>query len=426
MRMFFYNLALIVAAPLVRWWLRRHPRYHVLTARFSPVIPPMATRPVWIQACSVGEVNTVLPLFETLRVAFLDCPMLLTSSTVAGHARAIAAVGAEHSAWFPFDTRHSARRFVRDLNPRILILAETELWPNVIEACRAQGVPVVLANGRLSDRHARRYKRLGWWYGPLLHGLTAAGMQSERYAERLRALGLPGERIRITGNLKFDSARDHMGGRDRQRVRMENGFRPQEQILIFGSTRPGDEALASACWATLREEYPDLRLVIAPRHVERAEEVVGLFSEPVRRRTAVLAGQAPRGERIFLLDTLGEMGNFLALATVAVVGGSFYPGVNGHNPLEPAALGIPTVFGPFMSNFDDPAAVLLARGGARQVACPEDLYLALSTLLGDPAEQRQMGTRARKIVLEHQGASAAMVALIEEVLSGTFPPTGTS
>jgi 3-deoxy-D-manno-octulosonic-acid transferase len=308
----------------------------------------------------------------------------------------------------------------------VLILAETELWPNVIEACRAEGVPVVLVNGRLSDRHARRYQRVGWWYRPLLRGLSAAGMQSERYAARLRALGLPDDRIRITGNLKFDAARDHVGGRDRQRLRMENGFRPQDQILIFGSTRPGDEALASACWATLRDEYPDLRLVIAPRHLERVEEVADLFSEPVRRRTTLLAGQAPRGERVFLLDTLGEMGNFLSLATVAVVGGSFYPGVNGHNPLESAALGIPTVFGPFMSNFEDPALALVARGGARQVACPEDLYLTLSKLLGDAAEQRQMGTRARKIVLDHQGASAATVALIDEVLAGTFPPDAIS
>ena len=420
--MFLYSLALAVAARPVRWWLRRHPRYHVLTGRFAPAIPPLAARPLWVQACSVGEVNTVLPLLESLGAAYSESPVLLTSSTVAGHARAVAAVGAAHAAWFPFDTRRAARTFVRELKPRVLILAETELWPNVLDACRAEGVPVVLANGRLSDRHARRYSRLAWWYRPLLRGLSAAGMQSERYAERLRALGLPGERIRITGNLKFDSARDHVGGRDRQRLRMENGFRPQDQILIFGSTRPGDEALASACWATLREEFPDLRLVIAPRHVERADEVLALFSEPVRRRTALLAGQAPRGERVFLLDTLGEMGNFLSLATVAVVGGSFYAGVNGHNPLEPAALGIPTVFGPFMSNFEDPAAVLVERGGARQVACPEDLYLALSKLLGDAAEQRQMGTRARKIVLDHQGATAATVALIDGVLTGTFPP----
>lgn len=420
--MFLYSLALAVAAPPVRWWLRRHPRYHVLTARFAPAILTRSARPLWVQACSVGEVNTVLPLLDSLRAAYPESPIVLTSSTVAGHERAIAAVGAGHAAWFPFDTRRAARAFVRELKPRVLILAETELWPNVLEACRAEGVPVVLANGRLSDRHARRYRRLGWWYRPLLRGLSAAGMQSERYAERLRALGLPGERIRITGNLKFDSARDHVGGRDRQRLRMESGFRPQDQILIFGSTRPGDEALASACWATLREEFPDLRLLIAPRHIERADEVLALFSEPVRRRTALLGGEAPRGERVFLLDTLGEMDNFLSLATVAVVGGSFYRGVNGHNPLESAALGIPTVFGPFMSNFEEPAHVLVARGGALQVACPEDLYLALSKLLGDAAEQRQMGTRARKIVLDHQGASAATVALVDEVLSGTFPP----
>jgi len=421
MRMLLYNLALFFATAPARWWLRRHPRYHVLAARFAPPLPELETRPIWVQACSVGEVNTVLPLLESIRAAFPDVPIVLTSSTVSGYARAEKGADPGTAAWFPFDTRKATRSFVRRLDPTVLILVETELWPNVIGACRERHVPVVLVNGRLSDRHARRYRRMGWWYRPLVRGLAAAGMQSERYAERLRALGLPRERMRITGNLKFDAARDHVGGRDRQRLRMENGFRQQGPVLFFGSTRPGDEALASACWATLREEYPELRLVIAPRHVERAGEIVGLFSEPVLRRSAVIAGQPARGERVFLLDTLGEMPAFLSLATVAVVGGSFYPGVNGHNPLEPAALGIPTIFGPYMSNFEDPAAVLLERGGAQAVACPEDLYLALSKLLGDTAEQRQMGTRARKAVLDHQGASEATVALLADVLAGTFP-----
>jgi 3-deoxy-D-manno-octulosonic-acid transferase len=421
--MFLYNLVLMIAATPARWWLRRHPRYHVLVERFAPPLPEFSARPIWVQACSVGEVNTVLPLLESIRAAFPGAPIVLTSSTVAGYARAEKEGGpTAHAAWFPFDTRKATRSFVRRLNPRILILVETELWPNVIAACGKHEVPIVIVNGRLSDRHARRYRRMGWWYRPLVRRVAAAGVQSERYGARLQALGLPHDRQRITGNLKFDAARDHVGGRDRQRLRMENGFRQQGAVLFFGSTRPGDEALASACWATLREEYPELRLVVAPRHAERAEEVLGLFSEPVLRRSAVIAGQPPRGERVFLLDTLGEMPTFLSLATVAVVGGSFYPGVNGHNPLEPAALGIPTVFGPYMSNFDDPAAVLLERGGAKAVACPEDLYLALSKLLGDTAEQRQMGTRARKAVLDHQGATAASVALIADVLSGQFPP----
>lgn len=369
----------------------------------------------------MGEVNTVQPLLEALRRQFPDSPVVVTSSTLSGHLRATELAGAENTAWFPFDTRSATRDFVKRLNPQVLVLAETELWPNVIRACREQRVPVVVANGRLSDRNARKYRRLRAWYGPLVRGIAAAAMQSSIHASRIEALGLSAGRIQVTGNLKFDAARDHVGGRDRQRLRMENGFRPQGPVLFFGSTRPGDEALASACWATLREEYPELRLVIAPRHAHRADEVVRLFSEPVLRRTEVLAGKCPRGERVFLLDTLGEMDNFLSLATVAVIGGSFYAGVNGHNPLEPAALGIPTVFGPFMGNFDEPARVLMERGGARQVACPEDLYLALSTLLGDGAEQRQMGTRARKAVLDNQGASTATAALIADVVAGKFP-----
>lgn len=420
MRMLLYNLALAAATPPARWWLRRHPRYQALTARFAPPVPALARRPIWVQACSVGEVNTVLPLIDALRVRFPEQEILLTVSTVAGHARAVAALGPEHVTWFPFDTRGAARRFVRAVRPVALVLVETELWPNVIAACAAEGVPVLVANGRLSDRHQHRYKRLRWWYRPLLRGITAAGMQTEQHAVRMIDLGLPESRVRVTGNLKFDSARDRVAGRDRQRLRIENGFRPQGQVLFFASTRPGDEVLASACWTTLREEYPELRLVVAPRHPERADGVPELFGEPVLRRTEVKAGRPPRGERVFLLDTLGELDQFLSLASVAVIGGSFYPGVNGHNPLEAAALGIPVVFGPYMGNFEDPASLLVAGGGARQVACPEDLYLALSKLLGDAAAQRQMGTRARKTVLDGQGASAANAALLAEVLSGSF------
>jgi len=210
-------------------------------------------------------------------------------------------------------------------------------------------------------------------------------------------------------------------GESRRKWRLP-GVQPDAPLLVFGSTRPGDEALAAACWRRLRDEVPGLRLVVAPRHVQRADEVRTCFDEPVVLRSALEATAPPADARVLLVDTVGELVRFYALATAAVVGGSFYPGVEGHNPLEPCALGVPTVFGPHMANFLEPARVLVEADAALQVPAPDALHDALLRLLQDPGACRQLGTRARKAVLDHRGAVDRNVDLIARVLAGT-PPT---
>ncbi len=374
-----------------------------------------------MQVCSLGEANAARSLLEALRIVFPDQAVVLTASTVSGYARCQALYGADNVAWFPFDQRATVHRFLARLEPAALILFETELWPNVLDQCHRANIPVLLANGRLSDKHHHRYQRYRWWYAALIQGLDFACMQDEVFRERLVALGVPGDRVTVTGSMKFDAVRTAIPPRERSRLRQEWGFREEDSVLLFASTRPGDEDLASACWATLREENPRLKLVIAPRHLDRVDQALAPFSEPVIRRTMLRAGEDVTNARVFVLDTLGELGNFFSLANVVVIGGSFYPGVNGHNPLEAAALGVPTVFGPYMSNFAQAERVLLAAGGAEQVACPEDLYLVLSTLLADPAKQRQMGTAARRAVLENQGAVEKTVLCLKDLLRDRGP-----
>lgn len=416
MRLFLYSVLVALAAVAARAWLWCSPSRRALLGRFAPETPVFGGRPIWVQACSLGEVNTVRPLIDAIRDRVPGHPVLVTASTVTGIARARLVFGVANVAWFPVDTRRSVGRFVAAVNPAMLVLVETELWPNTIAACTRRGIPVLLVNGRLSDKHLHRYQRFRRWFQPLVHALAAAGMQSEAHAERILALGARPGAVRVTGNLKFDAVHDQVSPRERQRTRKDNGFRPEGRVLLFGSTRPGDEALAAECWRRLREDYPDLSLVVAPRHPARVEEIVALFGEPVCRRSRVLAGERPKGERVFLVDTTGELVAFLSFASVAVVGGSFFAGVNGHNPLEPAALGVPAVFGPYMRNFEEAAAILVERDGARQVDSPEALYPALHALLGSAAVRRQMGTRARKAVLDNQGATRATLALIQEVL----------
>lgn len=425
MTYFAYNSVLMAAAPLARAWLWSRSEHRGLLARFHPPARAFAVPPLWIHACSVGEVNAAAPLAAALRARFPEIPVLVTASTAAGHAQAEARFGAD-AAWCPFDTRGAVRRFLKAVRPRALVLIETEIWPNLLRESRRAGIPVILANGRLSTRHFNRYLRFERWFRPVFAQISHAAMQDARGAERLAALGVAPSRIAVTGNTKFDGAPAHASADSRARLRRQNGFPPHQPILLFGSTRPGDEALASACWATLREELPELRLIVAPRHLNRIDEALAPFDEAVIRRSEIKSGRAPQGERVFVLDTLGELQGFYSIATVAVIGGSFYPGPGGHNPLEPAALGIPTVFGPHMENFADVARALLQARGAVQASCPEELYPALSRLLADTNARRTLGTRARQAVLDNQGATRRTVDIIAASLGDSAGGVGAS
>lgn len=411
-----YNAALGLAAPAAAWWLRHSPKYHPLLQRFDPALPQLSTRPLCVQACSVGEVLTSRHLLTALEQRATGYPLLLSTSTVSGHDLAVERCPEFSPIWFPFDTRKAVSSFFQRASPKALILIETEIWPNVLREARQEGIPVIIVNGRLSDKHFARYWRVRPLIAPMFHSITAVGAQSAPYAERFIALGVDPDAVKVTGSIKFDTVQTEFSASDRARLRRESGLPEGAPVLLFGSTRPGDEALASACWATLRDEIPELRLVIAPRHGDRIHEIMHVFGEPIQRRSEILGGSPPAGARVLLLDTLGELASYYALATVAVIGGSFYPGVEGHNPLESAALGTPTVFGPYMNNFREAASQLKAVKGAVQVSCPEDLYAALSSILADPGEQRRLGTRGRKAVLDGQGATARSIDLIQSVL----------
>lgn len=407
-----YNGLWRVLRPAARLWLRTSPRQRELLQRFHPPLPVFDAPPLWIHACSVGEVNTALPLLDALARALPEAPRLLSASTATGHARARVALSQGHVAWFPFDHPRSVARFMDEARPRALILIETEIWPNVLREAHRRRIPVILVNGRISERHFARYLRFRAFFAPSFAHITAAGMQSGAHAERIRALGARPDAIQVTGNLKFDAAPAEVPARKRQRLRVEYGIGPEDPVLVFGSTRPGDETLAAACWETLKEKHPRLRIIVAPRHLERVEEACAAFEGGALRRSEWPRAAKRDPRAVLLLDTHGELVEHYAIASLAVIGGSFYPGVEGHNPIEAAALGIPVVFGPHMKNFDDPAALLVADGGARQLPGPDALCGALDTLLADPPALQRMGTLARKTVLEQRGATERNVALI--------------
>ncbi len=407
-----YNTALTAAVPLAAAYLAVTPRHRPLLERFRPAIPDglvsSGERPIWLHACSVGEVNVAAPIAEALHRRWPDIPLLATVSTVSGQQQAASEMEQWPRTYLPFDHPLCVARFFARVQPRILVLVETELWPNLLMEARRRDVPVALVNGRLSSNHYPRYQRMGALLRPGLAGIRLAAMQSERDAERARQLGINPEVVRVTGNTKFDGAPCPPAAGVLDALRWECGLADDAPVVVFGSTRPGDEALAARCREALRSSHPGVAVIVAPRHVQRATEAAKAFSGVLtRRRSQMHAGNGEGEEEpVLILDTVGELTRFYALATIAVVGGSFYPGVGGHNPIEPAALGAPVVFGPHMDNFRDPARLLLEADGAVQTDDPARLPEVLARLLGRREERMAMGRRARAAVDANRGAIA--------------------
>jgi 3-deoxy-D-manno-octulosonic-acid transferase len=314
---------------------------------------------------------------------------------------------------FPLDLQGAMRRAVARVRPRCFIALETEIWPNLLHTLAGAGIPAILANGRISDRSFGRYGRVRPLFRRVLAEVTLFLMQSDEDARRIVSLGAPPERVAVTGNLKMEPPpATGVGSRDWARLL---GLGPADRVLIAGSTHPGEEGPVLDAFAALSARLPLLRLVIAPRHPERAGEVEALAQarglEAVRRSQL---NQRPAG-RVVLLDTVGELAELYRVGDVIFVGGSLVP-IGGHNVIEPAREGKAIVFGPHMTNFRDAAALLLAAGGAIQLAGSAALAPAARELLEDAAARTRIGEAARRAVQAHQGACQRTVDAIERVV----------
>ncbi len=408
-----YTAALSAALPLVLarlWWRgRREPGYRRRIRERFGEYREGAERPVlWVHAVSVGEARASAPLVRALAAAHPEYELLLTCMTAAGR-EALRQVYGEsvRVAWLPYDVPGAVRRFLEHFRPRLGVLMETEVWPNLLAGCRAFGVPVLLANARMSQKSARGYARWSGLTRPAFACLSAVCAQSEEDAARLRALGAP--RVAVTGNLKFDIAPDgvkHAAGRSwRARV-----GRP---VLLLASTREGEErALLDALGAAAG----DALVVVVPRHPQRFDEVAALAQS---RRSK---GDAPgREDRVHLGDTMGEMDFYYGAADVAVIGGSFAP-LGGQNLIEACAAGVPVVLGPSMFNFAEAARLALDAGAALQGPDAPGAMALAGELLGDSARCARMGEAGRKLCAAHRGATERHVAACQELLktkSGT-------
>ena len=375
----------------------------------------VAAPALWLHAVSMGEVAAAAELVRALRVRHPDTPVVLTTSTPTGRARARALFGAAVDVRFlPYDTPGSVGRFLDRVRPLVAVILETELWPNLVRSCSRRKIPVVFASARLTAKSVSRYRR----FGSLFRDTVAAGAliaaQSSEDAERFIAVGADPARTRVVGNAKFDmrlGASALEEGRELRRTYL--GPRP---VWIAGSTHAGEEEQVLAAHAQLRLGIPDLLLLLVPRHPQRFDHVAALLSRlemAFDRRSGALRVR-PDAE-VLLVDTMGELTMLYAAADAAFVGGSLVP-VGGHNLLEPAVLGVPVITGPHTASAKDIARLLIEQGGAVQVADSQALADAVRRLLQDPTVHERAVRSAREVVDAHRGAVERLTELIDPLI----------
>src|SRR5262245_12317356 len=375
--------------------------------------PPTPGGRFWVHAVSVGEVMAAVPLVQALRSRWPVTDIVVSTVTATGERVARARLPEAVAMFtFPLDFRGSVTRTVRRVQPGCFIAVETELWPNLLRALRLGGVPAVLANGRISDRSYRRYRLVRGLFRRVLADVVLFCMQSEEDARRIISLGAVPERVVVTGNLKMEAPSGDAGAEQLWRRLLQLGPAP---VVVAGSTHRGEEAAVLDAFLAVRATAEGLRLVLAPRHPERLDEVEGLAEarglSVVRRSRVSAANVAP----VILLDTMGELASLYGVADVIFVGGSLAP-IGGHNVIEPALHAKAVVFGPHMTNFREAAALLLRDEAAIQVADGAELSAALRRLLADAAARQALGRAAWNAVRAHQGACVRTVAALEGVL----------
>ena len=431
MILFFYNLALLtVLLAGMPWWLWRMAtteKYREgISERLGRVRKDLTgslagqvgsrRQVIWLHAVSVGEVLGVSRLVSELDRAFPGYQVMVSTTTRTGQALAREKFGTDRVFYCPLDLPWAVRVYLNALRPNLVILAETEFWPNLLNVCFRRGIPVVVVNARISDRSWPRYQMLRRLWRPMLGRLSRVLAQSEIDAERLRTLGCKPEATTVAGNLKFDVRATEEAAVTR--LLRGGGLR----FVVAGSTLEGEETALLEAWQRLVEREPHLGLIVAPRHPERFGAVAVLLDRSgvgwVRRsdwKTLPPGAQNPlRPGQVLLLDTIGELASVYSLAKVAFVGGSLVP-AGGHNPLEPAQFAVPIVMGPHYENFRAITEDLRAHDAIR-IAAKEELGKVLGELLEDRGAAEAMGSRARAVFEQQAGATARCVEAIREVL----------
>jgi len=401
------TVGLIVALP---YYLVRFRKYFpTLANRLGFLKIPQLKRTIWVHAVSVGEVRAVEKLLERLRQQFPSTPIVVSTTTPAGQQLAqVRSDIVDHTFYFPLDLPWCVKRVIDRVDPEMVIIAETEIWPNFLRACRAHHARVVMINGRISDRSFSRYRVARRWLRRVFEDYTVIGMQSEVDRQRIEAIGADPRKVTVLGNLKYDA----VASSRKMDIALAAFLRDWEPLWIAASTMPGEEEMVLDAFKELQKDHSNLKLLIAPRHPARFNVVAEIIEKKgfdVVRRTH-LAGSG----NVFLLDTIGELAAVFQYAAAVFVGGSLVP-TGGHNVLEPARHGKPIVFGPHMENFRDIARLFLQAKAAIQIPNSNELAPAISNILANPGYAAGLGRNALAVIQQNTGATERVLQVLEPV-----------
>ncbi|HEY2567669.1 MAG TPA: lipid IV(A) 3-deoxy-D-manno-octulosonic acid transferase [Candidatus Aquirickettsiella sp.] len=418
---FLYTIIFYLLLPfiLLRLWIKNRPIPNGLQfwhERLGFGLRPFLPGGIWVHAVSVGESMAAIPLIKLLQQRYPVTPITVTNETKTGAERIRAELGdSVTQLYFPYDLPLVLRRFFKALQPKLLILIETELWPNLLVSCQLYQVPVVLVNARLSERSAKSYRRILPLMRKMLNSINAIAAQFQADADRFIALGFPAEKMRVTGSLKFDVILPlHLTEQAQHWRKIWGENRP---VWIAASTHPGEEELILQAFTEARRFYPDLLLVSIPRHVDRVPQLEQLYNS----QTYKIIKRSDQNQSkmidadIFIGDTMGELLIFYAAADLVFVGGSLVE-KGGQNPLEPAAIGLPILTGPYTFNFATITEQLKQRHVEIQVTNAKELAEQVIALLSDPERRLQMSHEAKKFVAENKGSVLKQMQLIENLL----------
>jgi 3-deoxy-D-manno-octulosonic-acid transferase len=366
-------------------------------------------RPIWIHAVSVGEVMAIHPLVRELKKKYPRRKLIISTVTITGNYTARQRVPeADAVFFFPFDYPFVVRRVLKKINPVMVLVAETELWPNFFRELKRAGIPSAVINGRVSPHSFKNYVKLKGFFSQVFEQVDLFCMQSEDDAERIRTIGAAADRVLVTGNLKFDQKLSELHT-------LPVAIPKTRKVITAGSTHRGEEEALLWVFSRLRDKFPELLLIIAPRHPERFDEVEGLVNSAgfeCQRRTR-LKGQV---KDVLLLDTIGELRSFYAVCDIAFVGGSLVK-IGGHNLLEPAAVKKPVIFSKYMFNFKEISEALIASGGGIMVKDKNELYVQLDSLLSDTTRAQQIGERAFRVIELNSGAAKKTIDAVDQFIT---------
>jgi 3-deoxy-D-manno-octulosonic-acid transferase len=421
-------LTAVVGSPWFAWQALRHRKYvGSVRERLGrlPVSLNLDAEPsIWVHAVSVGEVLAARPLVESLKVRYPGLRLFVSTTTIAGQQMARGIQDADGVFYFPFDFAFVVRRVLDVLRPRLFVMVESEIWPNLLRECRRRQVKTAVVNGRISRRSYPRYRLVRPFFRRVLAPIDRFCMQSDESARRIIELGADPARVSVTGSLKFDAAALPTLSRGRDRVLRFFRVSPARQVIVAGSTMRGEDLPVLRAFRRVKTAAPGALLLLAPRHAQRFEEAMHLargegFSTV--RRSALPIDVEPRAD-VVIVDTMGELAQLYQLATVAFVGGSLV-GTGGHNILEPAVFGRPIVFGPSMHNFAEIAREFLAHDAAVQVQSERELEGVLVSLLMDPVRRAGLGAAAKALVEANRGARDRTMEAIGRLVPPGRPAT---